>query len=133
MPLKMNCINAHGALLRILQRVEVEEVGVTLLDVSFHCYCNYIHYVHSGVFSYCPIVIIMCNNVLKILYNAFQNWKKPLNFEKMQCVGFLSGKMLPGFCLFSILIQFVGLRFCYASASTFSFDYIVYISFYLLF
>lgn len=29
MPLEMNCINAHGAALRILQRVEVEveEVG----------------------------------------------------------------------------------------------------------
>lgn len=26
MPLEMNCINAHGAALRILQRVEVEEV-----------------------------------------------------------------------------------------------------------
>lgn len=73
MPLEMNCINAHGAALRILQRVEVEEVeaggrggGGTLLDVSFHSYCNYVHYVHSGEFSYCPSVIIMCNNVLKI-------------------------------------------------------------------
>lgn len=52
MPLEMNCINAHGAALRILQRVEVEEVGggdclmslsivtvitfIIFIQVSFH-------------------------------------------------------------------------------------------------
>lgn len=35
MPLEMNCINAHGAALRILHRVEVE--GVEEVEGGSHC------------------------------------------------------------------------------------------------
>lgn len=44
MPLKINCINVHSAMLQILWRAVGRRVqGVTLLDFSLHGYCNYIN------------------------------------------------------------------------------------------
>lgn len=52
---------------------------VGLLDVSFHCYCNYVHYIHSGGFSSCPIVMIMC--IGKAL-NKWKKWRKENTIHK---------------------------------------------------